>query len=677
MKKKNAQKKKPAAAPATRTAVVAAPALSPGRLALYLALLALVAALPYWNTLSNGLVLDDTDIIGKNPLIQSLANAGKIFTSNYWGMGGDSPGIDPGLYRPFTVLTYAVDYAFWKLDAPGYHHANQLLHTAATLLLFPVALDVLGSATAAFAAAAIFGVHPIHTEAVTGIVGRAEVLAALFFFLAFWAGRCRADPNGSARGPTALGAAAAALFYLLGMFSKETAVSLPAVFLVHDWTRREALGWTPGKFGRARVLRPLVWRYAALAAALGIYFIFRTHAVTGRNMWAGFVGVTPVERFFTASRVLMEYLGLFLFPATLRADYWTAEVPIAHTPFEPLVLASLALWVALGFAAVWAARRDRPLFFSLAWLFVTILPVSNLLFPIGVGKAERILYLSSAGFCLCAGWLYGVWEAKAKNKFLALLPLAAVAAALGARTYVRNRDWKDDLTLALATLKDSPGSPLINARAAVLYRKEGEEDKAIPYLQQAIRSRPDYAPYYYELGLSYSRKGMPEQAIEQYRRALEIKPDYAEAHNNLGVTYLNLNRLDDAVREFTRAVEIDPKNAQAQNNLGSAYYRQGAIDRALEQFKKAASLKTDYAEAHSNLGAVYIDKNRIDDAVAEFSAALQIDANNAEAHNNLGTAYIRKGRRKEAIEEYRRALALKPGYADARSNLAAATGQKP
>lgn len=640
-----------------------------------LAVLALLAAAPYANTLRNDFVLDDVLMIVENPLIRDVGNAGKMFATNYWSRGQENPpaDTDPGLYRPLTVFTYALDYAAWKLNPAGYHFVNLLLHAAATLLLFLVAVEILQSPIAAFAAAALFAVHPIHTEAVTGIVGRAEILATLFFLLAFWLGAAAAFEARSRAGVRAAALpAAAALAYLLGLFAKETAVTLPAVQWVYDWMGKKNLLQGSARRPAGNALP----RYAAFGGALLIYFVFRARAVSATRGWIGFEGVGAVERVLTASRVLMEYVGLLLFPYTLRADYWKADAPIAESPFEPLVFLSLVLWVIVGIVAVRSFRRAPALFFSLAWFFITILPVSNLLLPIGVIKAERILYLPSAGFCLCAGWLVARLEEKIRRPWLVALPLVPILAVLAVRTHARNADWKDTFTLALATLKVSPTSPWSNRVAALEYRKRGVPDKTIALLQAAIREIPQYPPFFFELGATLEQQGRLDEAIEAYRRALTLYPNYWEARESLGGALLKKNQPDAALREFAAIAAARPNHRGARVKLGNAYLTQGLVDQAIEQYRQAIALAPDDAEAHTNLGAAYFSRNRIDDAVSEFAVVVKLSPAGAEARNNLAGALFRKGRLDEAVAEYREALRLKADYPEARKNLDLALRQK-
>lgn len=567
-------------------------------------------------------MLDDVTIVAENPLIRDLANAGHFFRADYWtGAGADATIADPGLYRPLTVLTYALDYRLWGLNATAFHVVNVVLHMLASVVFLIGATEIVGSPLAATAAAAVFAVHPLHTEAVAGIVGRAEVLGTFLFLLAFWAGRL---PRRRA--------VLCGVLYLLALFSKETAVTLPAVFLLDDWLHRDAL-----PAGRAKALRQLAPRYAALGVALAVYLAFRFSAVTHpAYIWAGFSGVSAGARVLTASRVLAEYVCLFVWPRTLLPDYWLTDVPIAHSIAEPLVAFSLALWIALAVLVVRRLRDDRVFVFGVGWFFITILPVSNLLFRIGVGKAERILYLPSAGLCLLVGWAVLRLERPAARRW-AVIALAPILLALAARTVRRNADWKDNLSLATAALRTSPGSPVMNDLAAGELARRGAVNEALPLLREAVRQAPEKSQLHVHLGIAYARLGQPDQAIAEYTTALRLSPGDADAHNDLGVAYLDQHRVDDAVQEFAAAIRANPAKA----------------------------------DAHVNLGSVYLDLHRLDEAIAEFRTAVQLNPSSPEAHNNLGVAYLRSAQLDSAAAQFEQALGLRPGYESARKNLSA------
>jgi tetratricopeptide (TPR) repeat protein len=532
-----------------------------------LALVVALAVVAYANALRNGFALDDVPIIVENPVIQSVGNVGTIFGTSYWSHGGTANLGDPTLYRPLTVLTYAIDHAIWNLRPSGYHATNVALHAVTTALVFLVGAEVLGSAIAAVAAAAIFAVHPLHTEAVTGLVGRAEVLATLFFLAAFRTlrrpaivpARGKAAPPWSmSSGRTALGA----VLYLLGLFSKESAITVPAVLALDDWLRRNEL---PDK--QRPKSSALLSRYAALALAAIIYFAFRQHAISGNpEIWPGFVGVSVGQRVLTASRVMMEYVGLFVFPRRLLPDYWKTEVPIGSLG-DPLVLVSIALWVGIAMLVWWKLRRDAAIVFSIAWFFVTLAPVSNLFFPIGVAKAERILYLPSVGLCLVAGWAYARLAARIRTRSLPRVALAAIVLAFAARTLVRNTDWRDNFTLATAALAASPSSPLMNDIAAGELARRGDLARAADLLREALRQAPDMPLIRTHLGVVYYSQGLLDQAIAEYQEAIRRHPNEADAYNNLGVAYAQAGQLDRAIEAYESALRLKPDYAAARDNL--------------------------------------------------------------------------------------------------------------
>jgi Tfp pilus assembly protein PilF len=587
-----------------------------------------LAVLAYANATRNGFVLDDDAIVVKNPLVRSVGNLVRIFTTDYWtGAGAAGDAVDPGLYRPLTVFSYAQTYRVSGLSATAFHITNLALHAGIALVLFLFASELLGSAAPAFAAAAVFAVHPIHVEAVTGIVGRAEILVTLFVVLALWLGRR----------PSVIAAIGAGLLYLLALFSKESAVTLPVLFALYDWTRREQL--------RERGIlsvKALAPRYAALAAALVVYLAFRLHAVTqSAHVWSGWIGVPAYARVLTAIRTLFEYLWLFVWPRTLLADYWVTDVPIARSLADGPALVSLILLVGLIVLVATKLRHQRTLVFSIAWFLVTILPASNLFFASGLGKAERILYLPSVGLCLvlgCAVLALDAWPQTRRATLTVALPAALLA--LSARTIRRNEDWRDTFTLASASLAVSPHSFLMNNLVARELVARGAAGQAVPLLEEALRQ----------------------------------SPNKAQAHTLLGVAYYADKQTERAVAEYNKALQLDPRNAEALNDLGVVFLDQGNVNEAAKWFNAAISTAPRYADAHTNRGLVYLSAGRLDEAIQDFRAAIATDSTRAEAHNSLGVAYARSGRTTEAAAEFREALRLRPDYASARTNLNAVLG---
>jgi len=602
----------------------------------HLAMALLLAFVAYANALGNGFVLDDIGIIVENPLVRRGADVWTVFTSGYWPTGASGVSADPTLYRPLVILSYILNGNGPGLNATAFHAVNVALHLVATALVFLLALRLFESAAASLAATAAFAVHPVHTEAVTGIVGRADVMATVFFLASFLVLRRRAtfvDAERSRRLHVALGwSLAGAVAWLCGLLSKEIAATLPVVLAVDDWLARREF---PAQ--RGATIRVLLVRYLPLGAAAVLYLLLRDNAIAGGSqIWPGFADVSTASRVLTASRVAMEYIGLFLLPFPLIADYWVSEVPNATSALNPGVLASVAVWLAIA-VLLRRSKGDVRIVLPVAWFFITLAPVSNVPFPIGVAKAERLLYLPSVGLCLLVGWLATVTtaHATARNAGRFLLSVAVLVFAM--LTVRRNRDWKDNLALAQATLKVSPESPLMNDIAAGEFMKRGEAQRALPLLQEAARQAPKMAFLRTHLATVYSALGMRAQSEAEYLEALRLNPTDADAHNNLGVLYLDTSREQLAIEQFRRAIAIRPN----------------------------------FVDPHTNLGALYFGRGDLNSAAAYLTEAVRLNPNSADARNNFGLVLARLGQRDRAAEQYREALRIDPGHQKARANLTA------
>src|SRR5574341_530018 len=167
-------------------------------------LLALIV-LAYGNSLTNGFVFDDLPLIPHNRTISDLGQLPGLFVRDYWAPSQDvhEGAISPrsGLYRPLVMASYSLNAVVGSLSPFGFHLVNAILHALVTSLLYIVAFQLGVSATAAFVAAALFAVHPIHTEAVTAIIGRAELMMSVCGLASLR--RIRADIGGVPRLPMA------------------------------------------------------------------------------------------------------------------------------------------------------------------------------------------------------------------------------------------------------------------------------------------------------------------------------------------------------------------------------------------------------------------------------------------------------------------------------------------
>jgi hypothetical protein len=383
------------------------------------AVLWLAAFLAYSNSFGGALVLDSNGVILEDSRVTAATgdNVRAILTGEYWPGSTQS-----GLYRPITKLTYLFDYAVLgnRANPQSYHWINFLLHGLNMTLAFYLGLRLFGDIWRALALAALWGLHPVLTESVTNVVGRADLLAGfgvLAGLLCYIRARERQWPW----------LALLALVATVGMFSKESAIVLMAAMAIYDFT-----------WGKPD------WRaYSCVAIPFGIFLVARTFALHGVGTVHATFTDNPLayagfwEGRLTAVKVIGRYLLLLTWPARLSCDYSYNEVPLAG--WNDLgAFAALAVCAGTVALAAYRRRKEPLLFFFVAFFFVALLPTSNLLVTIGSIMAERFLYLPALGFAGCVVYLL-----RGRARWV----LAAVCVLLAVRTYYRNRDWRDEASL--------------------------------------------------------------------------------------------------------------------------------------------------------------------------------------------------------------------------------------
>jgi hypothetical protein len=278
----------------------------------------------------------------------------------------------------------------------------------------------------------LFALHPVHVEAVANIVGRAEMIAASFFFTAclIWCAK------GLSRWTRVL---LASVCYVLAMFAKESAVVLPAILFLLDSAQDEKPRWTD---------------YGIVSIAFVVFMLCRWQVVGGlapaRLDPSIEVAHGWFQRTLTALQAWPVALRLLLFPRTLLADYGP-RILMPISEFTSLAAIGLTIIVATVIGGAAALIRRKGLWaLGLLWYPITILPVSNLIIPIGVLVAERTLYLPSFAICIAAA---AVYERIPRYAFEIAV---AVAIVLAARTMVRIPDWKSTDSIMSALVRDRP-----------------------------------------------------------------------------------------------------------------------------------------------------------------------------------------------------------------------------
>lgn len=614
------------------------------------AIILAVTGLAYLDSFRNQFLWDDLHLIVDNPAIKHWSLAPGLFLSELFPHG-----VLSRYYRPLQALTYLLDYQIWGLHPVGYHLTNVLLHAGVALLLQRLAVVLLRNTTAGLVTALLFAVHPIHTEAVTYIAGRSDPLAALFMLAALlWFAR---DPRPGLSGRRMLSLGA----FLLALLAREAAMVTLLLLVLIDRVP------APRDDGASE---PTPWRHVAIrlvpyAAVLAGYLGLRA-AVVGLAPLASAPAHVPLYlRLCTTAKVVLEYLALLLVPIDQHMERLIQ--PAASCLTAP-VLAAMFLIGAMAAVAVACRRTAWPVTLGLAWFFVALLPVSNLV-PLSTFMAEHWLYVPSMGIFLIAGW--GVsrlaergWAQPATTGVLIAL------VAYGGLTMRRNLDWRDGLTFYQATLRLAPNSARAWTNLGHAYHEAGDTEKAREAYQRALQLNPAAADVVQNLGVIQATKGHARQARAAYELAMAMDSSLADPHNNLGNIYREQGRYEEAEREFREALRLNPSHAAAYNNLGLTLQAIGRADEAEAAFLDALRIAPDLASAHSNLGNVYFRRGELERARTEYLTAIRLDPDYAEAYNNLGSVEFRMGQSGPAEEAYRKALQIDPALDEVRRNLA-------
>jgi Flp pilus assembly protein TadD len=639
------------------------------------ALLILLAILPYANTLLNDFayVYDDKAQIIDNPYVHSFRFLGQIFTTPVWSHAGAEA--FTGYYRPMMTFGFLVCHQLFGPLAYGFHLANLLLHAGVVCLLYLLTLRLFRDRRVALVAAGLFALHPIHTEPVDWISGVTELEVTFFYLFTFWFFLSLAAPEDSpsvgAGGWRRLGVHAALLTsFVLTIFSKEQAVTLPLLAAIYEHAYRRDRAET--------TWAQKLLRYGGLWLVTLGYGIFRLRFLGALARPQAFNQLTGFETVLSALSLLGQYLGKLFWPVHLMGF---RPFQKSESLGDPAVLAGLAALALCISAFILFRRRAPAISFGVAWFLVTLAPVLNARW---LGKyvfSERYLYLPSVGFCWAIAWAgAALWQRVARGRTLeraAVIFGACVLAALCAvRTFTRNRDWRDDITLLTRTLAVQPQDALLHDGLGLAYWWRNQPEAAELEWREALRLDPNSSSVLNSLGMAYAKDRRFPEAVKLFQTALLLDPHFARAHLDLGATYAQMGRTGDAEREFRAAVALTPLDFEAHNLLGKLCFDNGRLPEAEEQFRLSLQAEPNVA-AYDHLGYIYVRENARDKAQHAFEAALTLNPSDSHAHYNLGLIYAAAGQNAEALRELRKALEADPGNPEVLSALQRLQHQAP
>jgi protein O-mannosyl-transferase len=634
------------------------------------ALIVVVGALTYSNSLAGPFILDDQSTIVDNRQIRELSRLSSVLVpEENSSMGG----------RPIVNLSFAINYAIGGLSVPGYHIGNLAIHLVCALLAFGLVRRTLelprlrgrlgaSSMSVALAVALLWTAHPLNSEVVDYLTQRTESLMAMFYLATLYSSvRALGTAPRSLRWP-----AAAVISCGLGMLCKESMVTVPLMVALYD----RAYVFDSWK----QELRARRAFYLSLAATWVILAIVMSAGP--RAAVVGFSsGVSPWTYLLNQTVVISRYLALVVWPSSLVVFYgWPLHLTLVEVLPYALVIGCLFL------AALVAWFRSPAWGFLGLWFFITLAPSSSIV-PIAteVG-AERRMYLPLLAVVafVVVGTVF-VWQVvRQRRPVLAAIFTGRVAAAVGivllvlttgaftGRTLARNREYSSALTLAETVVQRRPTAVAHHILAEQL-TLANRHDEAITHLRQATAGGDSRASNL--LGTLLFNKGKLGEAVEQleaFVRTSELpyrlvprwlEPpivDVISARALLARIFLMQSRWSEASEQARQVLTINRSNLEARGLLADALFGQQQFEEASVNYRQYLTARGDDVHALTNFAVTRIAAGSIDEAVAAFRRAVEVDPRNPNSRRLLTMALMDAGDFEAAAVQAREGIALSP-----------------
>uniref|UniRef100_A0A1B0GGJ4 dolichyl-phosphate-mannose--protein mannosyltransferase n=1 Tax=Glossina morsitans morsitans TaxID=37546 RepID=A0A1B0GGJ4_GLOMM len=660
-----------------------------------------LSILCYGHALDGTFVFDDRVAIVENLAVTQLpTNYTAIFYNDFWGTPLANNNSHKS-YRPLTTLMFHYEYNFgWNMK-----RLNLGLHILNTVLLWRMLVRLeFGSyrRRLSLLTASLFAVHPVHVEAVSGIVSRADLMFALIYLISMMI-------TINYYKTKYLCSLTVLLLSAVGVLFKETSVCIPLACIALEYTRRQ---WF--KLTAIQQCKKL------LNARSIIYIICMILLITWRFWLNNFQtpnfqqADNPIAhadslktRTLSQNYLYAKNIYILLDPSQLSFDWAFECIPLVKSIWDIRLLPVLTLYMFV-FYAVTYHRKNFLVTFSLGLCVIPYLPAAGIFLQVGFVIAERVLYVPSMGFsfCVAIGYLklLTVTQLRTlKNTFKISLAMLMIFHILRCRE--RAVEWLVEETLFTSALSVCRNNAKVHyniARLAQndaknyskafyhyheaiklypryeaalmnlgnLYREIGNLNAAEKYLQKAIKIAPNFATAWMNLGIVQATARHQEKALVSYQTALFYRPNYANVFYNMGNMYVEGKQYDKALRFWKHAVLLKPQLAKAYQNILTA------LD-ALSRFEEALNVSEEALKLHRDNSAILLVRanvlgklTRYEEAETLYKLIIAKEPFNYLCHTNLGVLYHRWNKLPLAMVQYRRAITSDPRKAiTAKENL--------
>lgn len=668
-------------------------------------LVACVSLLCFARSYDGDFVFDDSEAIVNNKDLRAETPLTDLWHHDFWGSRLSS-NTSHKSYRPLTVLTFRINYFLSGGFHPtSFHVVNIALHGAVSVLLLDVYSVLFGglqpsgrgrrlnlAPRAALLAALLFAAHPVHTECVAGVVGRADLLGALFFLLSFL-GYCKGLRESHKEGThRTFWVLLSVLLGAVAMLCKEqgiTVLGLNAVFDILVIGKLNVLEIAQKLLHKSKSLDNIgalrsggVLSRVSLLAAGGAAVLYVRWTMMGTGPPA-FTEVDNPASF--ADNMLVRAINynyyyslnawLLLCPWWLCFDWSMGCIPLIKSAWDWRVLALAALWFCLigltGQALCSGNSQERRILtLGLGFLIIPFLPASNLFFRVGFVVAERVLYLPSAGYCMLLTFGFGALSKHTRRKKMIAAAVLGILVLNVLRCMVRSGEWRSEDKLFRSALSVCPLNAKVHYNVGKNLADKGNQTAAIRYYREAVRLNPKYVHAMNNLGNILKERNELQEAEELLSLAVQIQPDFAAAWMNLGIVQNSLKRFEAAEHSYRTAIKHRRKYPDCYYNLGRLYADLNRHVDALNAWRNATMLKPGHSLAWNNMIILLDNTGNLAQAEAVGREALGLIPNDHSLMFSLANVLGKSQKYKESEALFLKAIKAHPNAASYHGNLA-------
>jgi Tfp pilus assembly protein PilF len=582
---------------------------------------------------------DDYPNIVDNPRIHIEDFKVKSFKGALFARYDKGQYLGRSLYRPVPMLTFALNWYIGKNNVVGYHIVNNAIHLITTFFLFLTVLNLLispnlkgkyqGNETAiAFISAILWAVNPIQVQAITYIIQRMALLAAMFYIIGiYFYIKTRLSPTNNKR---YFFIAGCLLSFILALGSKENTVTFPIAVAIIEILFFQDLN---DRNIKTKVTAVVMISSLLLAAFLTILYV------------KGYIGhilkayenrmFTLMERLMTEPRIIVYYLSQIFYPIASRFSF-VHDINISTSLFKPwttlpAIIAIISL-LGIGFSQA----KKRPILTLAIFFFFLNHIIESTIIPLELIFEHRN-YLPSffLFFPISTGLIWLIDYYKKKNSFIHIFLVVFIAGVIFSfcvGTIIRNKAWATEKTFWEDCITKAPGM----AR-----------------------------PYHNLANYHYQKMGKMKESMEFYETALtkkylSSKTGHALTLNNMATIYYDYADYERSISFFSKALEIKPNYLDALYNITRVYVRVGRFSEALESADKLLSERKNSSDFLQLKGFVLLTAGCFNEAISILKLALDIDPDNTKANLYMGVALSLIGEYKKADEFLNHACSLSP-----------------